>query len=110
MPASFTILTSTANPALAKIHDRMPVILSDRERGRLDESARKRTALDESFANSGTGGFAGHTPVSPLVNSVKNQVLSCLPLAGSNSNSRLNFKISACPNCSKIVRRLSSEP
>jgi putative SOS response-associated peptidase YedK len=31
MPASFTILTSTANPALAKIHDRMPVILSDRD-------------------------------------------------------------------------------
>jgi putative SOS response-associated peptidase YedK len=29
VPASFTILTCVANPALATIHDRMPVILSD---------------------------------------------------------------------------------
>ena len=71
--SAFTILTCAANSTLAAIHDRMPVILSDRDADDwISPSARKPSSLKRLLEQTGGDVLLVH-PASPLVNSVRNE-------------------------------------
>jgi putative SOS response-associated peptidase YedK len=71
--SAFTILTCAANSTLATIHDRMPVILSDRDADDwINPSAKKPSSLKRLLKPSGENLLLVHS-ASPLVNSVKNE-------------------------------------
>src|ERR1700747_2238796 len=75
--SSFTILTCAANPTLATIHDRMPVILSDRDADDWMNPREKAPLSLKALLIAAPEALLVIQPVSPLVNSVKNEVLSC---------------------------------
>jgi len=89
--ASFTILTCAANPTLAAIHERMPVILSDRDAddwmNPLDKAplALKRLLIPAPEA------LLTVQPVSLLVNSVKNEGSELLVSSGIKQQLSFNF-------------------
>jgi putative SOS response-associated peptidase YedK len=70
---TFTIVTCTANAAIAEIHDRMPVVLD--ERAAEDwMNARERDALAlKRLLVPAPPDLLEMRPASPLVNSVKNE-------------------------------------
>jgi putative SOS response-associated peptidase YedK len=71
--SAFTILTCAANSTLATIHDRMPVILSDRDADDwINPSARKPHSLKRLLQPTGEDLLLVHS-ASPLVNSVRNE-------------------------------------
>jgi putative SOS response-associated peptidase YedK len=71
--SSFTILTCAANSTLATIHNRMPVILSDRHADDwINPSAQKPHSLKRLLKPAGEDLLLVHS-ASPLVNSVKNE-------------------------------------
>jgi putative SOS response-associated peptidase YedK len=70
---AFTILTCAANSTLATIHDRMPVILSDRDADDwINSSAKKPSSLKRLLKPAGENLLLVHS-ASPLVNSVRNE-------------------------------------
>jgi putative SOS response-associated peptidase YedK len=77
---TFTIVTCAANAAIAEIHDRMPVVLSDRTAEdwmnprEQDPLSLKRLLVPAS------AGLLEMRPASPLVNSVKNEGRALLEL------------------------------
>ena len=72
-PSAFTILTCAANSTLATIHDRMPVILSDRDADDwIGSSAKKPSSLKSLLKPTGEGVLLFQL-ASPLVNSVRNE-------------------------------------
>jgi putative SOS response-associated peptidase YedK len=76
--SAFTILTCAANSKLATIHDRMPVILSDRGADDwINPYAKKPHSLKPLLKPTGEGVLMVH-PSSPLVNSVRNEGLQLL--------------------------------
>jgi putative SOS response-associated peptidase YedK len=71
--SAFTILTCVANSILATIHDRMPVILFDRDADDwINPSARKPSSLKRLLKPTGEDVLMVH-PASPLVNNVRNE-------------------------------------
>ena len=71
--SAFTIVTCAANPTLATIHDRMPVILSDRDADDwVNPNAKKPRSLKRLLKPAGEDVLMVH-PASPLVNSVRNE-------------------------------------
>ena len=71
--SSFTILTCAANSTLATIHNRMPVILSDRHADDwINPSAQKPHSLKRLLKPAGEDLLLVHS-ASPLVNSVRNE-------------------------------------
>lgn len=71
--SAFTILTCAANSTLATIHDRMPVILSDRDVDDwISPRAKKPSLLKHLLKPTREDLLLAH-PVSPLVNSVSNE-------------------------------------
>src|SRR5262249_3723346 len=71
--SAFTILTCAANSTLATIHDRMPVILSDRDAGDwISSSAKRPSSLKRLLKPAGEALLLVHS-ASPLVNSVRNE-------------------------------------
>jgi putative SOS response-associated peptidase YedK len=71
--SSFTILTCAANSTLATIHNRMPVILSDRHADDwINPSAPKPHSLKRLLKPAGEDLLLVHS-ASPLVNSVRNE-------------------------------------
>ncbi|HKU27477.1 MAG TPA: SOS response-associated peptidase family protein, partial [Candidatus Sulfotelmatobacter sp.] len=71
--SAFTILTCAANATLATIHDRMPVILSDRNADEwINPGAKKPHSLKRLLKPTGDDVLL-FEPASPLVNSVRNE-------------------------------------
>ena len=71
--SAFTILTCAANSTLATIHDRMPVILSDRGADDwVNQNAKKPHSLKPLLKPAGENLLLVHS-ASPLVNSVRNE-------------------------------------
>ena len=82
---TFTILTTTANTLLASYHDRMPVILADREADDwMDPRAPAPRALKR-FLVPAPADLLIATPVSPEVNNVDNDSPDLLAPAGQMS-------------------------
>ncbi len=82
---TFTILTTTANALLASYHDRMPVILADREADDwMDPRAPAPRALKR-FLVPAPADLLIATPVSPDVNNVDNDSPDLLAPAGQMS-------------------------
>jgi putative SOS response-associated peptidase YedK len=72
-PSAFTILTCATNSTLATIHDRMPVILSERDADDwINPSAKKPSSLKRLLKPAGEDLLLVHS-ASPLVNSVRNE-------------------------------------
>jgi putative SOS response-associated peptidase YedK len=72
-PSAFTVLTCAANSKLRMIHDRMPVILSDRDADDwINPSATKPSSLKRLLKPTGEDLLLVHS-ASPLVNSVRNE-------------------------------------
>jgi putative SOS response-associated peptidase YedK len=94
MHASFTILTCAANPALATVHHRMPLILSDRDADDWMNPCEKAKLSLKALLIAAPEALLVVQPVSPLVNSVKNKGPELLASHGINSNSRLTFRTS----------------
>jgi putative SOS response-associated peptidase YedK len=70
---AFTILTCAANSMLATIHDRMPVILSDRDADDwINPSTKRSSSLKRLLKPTADGLLLVHS-ASPLVNSVRNE-------------------------------------
>ena len=89
--SAFTILTCAANSTLATIHDRMPVILSDRDADDwISSSAKKPSSLKRLLKPAGEDLLLVHS-ASPLVNSVKNEGPQLL--GGSKIAQQLLFKV-----------------
>jgi putative SOS response-associated peptidase YedK len=79
---TFTILTTTANAVLASYHDRMPVILADRDADDwMDPRAPEPRALKRLLAPAPDDLLIA-TPVSPDVNNVENDSPELLKPAG----------------------------
>ncbi len=81
---TFTIITTRANELMQKIHDRMPVILHERDEARwLDPHLKDTDTLTEllkPFPSELTEAYE----VSPIVNSPKNDSPDCIkPVANS---------------------------
>jgi putative SOS response-associated peptidase YedK len=91
MPASFTILTCAANPTLATIHDRMPVILSDRDADDWMNPRVKKPLSLKYLLIPVPEALLVIQPVSPLVNSVKNEGPELLASRGIRQQQSLNF-------------------
>src|SRR5215470_20317019 len=71
--SAFTILTCAANSTLATTHDRMPVILSDREADDwINPSSKRPSSLKHLLKPTGEE-LLLFQPASPLVNSVRNE-------------------------------------
>jgi len=88
--SAFTIVTCAANPTLATIHDRMPVILSDRNADDwVNPNANKPHSLKRLLKPAGEDVLMVH-PASPLVNSVRNEGPQLL--AGCKIEQQLLFK------------------
>lgn len=69
---TFAVLTTAAEPGLAHIHDRMPLVLDPaRWAAWLDPAVTQRAAVDDLVANPIEGRFEA-TPVSALVSNVAN--------------------------------------
>ena len=73
MAASFTILTCAANSTVATIHDRMPVILSDREADDWMNPREKAPLSLKPLLIPAPKDLLVVQPASPLVNSTKNE-------------------------------------
>jgi putative SOS response-associated peptidase YedK len=69
---SFTILTTTANPFLAPVHDRMPVLVTGSDRARWLEPGSTREELVE-LLRPAEDGLLSRYAVSTLVNSPRNE-------------------------------------
>lgn len=91
MPASFTILTCAANPTLATIHDRMPVILSDRDADDWMNPRVKAPLSLKPLLIPLPEALLVIQPVSPLVNSVKNEGPELLASRGIKQQQSFNF-------------------
>ena len=88
--SSFTILTCAANSTLATIHDRMPVILSDRDVDDwISPSARKPHSLKRLLKPTAEDLLLVHS-ASSLVNSVRNEGPQLL--SGCKIEQQLSFK------------------
>ena len=88
--ASFTILTCAANPTLAAIHDRMPVILSDRDADDWMNPLEKAPLALKRLLIPAPEALLVVRPVSPLVNSVANEGPELLASRGIKQ--QLSFK------------------
>jgi putative SOS response-associated peptidase YedK len=91
MPASFTILTCAANPTLVTIHDRMPVILSDRDADDWMNPREKAPLSLKPLLIQASEALLLIQPVSPLVNSVKNEGPELLASSGIKQQLSFNF-------------------
>jgi putative SOS response-associated peptidase YedK len=91
MHASFTILTCAANPTLATIHDRMPVILSDRDADDWMNPREKAPLSLKPLLIPVPEALLVIQPVSPLVNSVKNEGPELLASRGIKQQQSFNF-------------------
>ena len=88
--SAFTILTCAANSTLATIHDRMPVILSDRDADDwINPSAKRPSSLKRLLKPTREDVLSVHS-ASPLVNSVRNEGPQLL--AGCKIEQQLLFK------------------
>ena len=74
---SCAIVTTAANSFMAKIHDRMPVMLTKGAESIWLEESNDMTVLKELLLPYSSFEMAAHE-VSPLVNSVKNDILECI--------------------------------
>ena len=90
MPASFTILTCAANQTLATIHDRMPVILSDRDADDWMNPLEKAPLSLKQLLIPAPEALLVVQPASLLVNSVKNEGPELLASRGIKQ--QLSFK------------------
>jgi putative SOS response-associated peptidase YedK len=91
VPINFTILTCAANPTLATIHDRMPVILSDRD---ADDWMNPREQAPLSLIAlliPAPEPLLVVQSASPLVNSVKNEGPELLASSGTKGQMSFNF-------------------
>lgn len=70
--ATYTIITTAAEPGLDRIHDRMPVVLDrDHWSAWLDPGVQDQATVVDLLASPGPGRFAAY-PVTTLVNAVRN--------------------------------------
>jgi putative SOS response-associated peptidase YedK len=90
VPASFTILTCAANQTLATIHDRMPVILSDRDADDWMNPSEEAPLSLKPLLIPAPEALLVVQPASPLVNSVKNEGPELLASRGIKQ--QLSFK------------------
>ena len=82
---TFTILTTAANATLAQYHDRMPVILADRDADDwMDPRAPKPIELKRLLVPA-SNDLLVETPVSPEINNVENDSAELLRPAGQMS-------------------------
>jgi putative SOS response-associated peptidase YedK len=70
---TFTILTCAANSTIAALHDRMPVILSDREADDWMNPREADTLVLKRMLIPAAEDVLEMRPASPLVNSVRNE-------------------------------------
>ena len=91
VPASFTILTCVANPALATIHDRMPVILSDRDAEDWMNPREKAPLSLKALLIPAPEALLVVQPASPLVNNAKNEGAELLASRGTKGQMSFNF-------------------
>jgi putative SOS response-associated peptidase YedK len=89
--ASFTILTCAANPTLASIHERMPVILSDRDADDWMNPLEKAPLALKRLLIPAPEELFVVQPVSLLVNSVKNEGPELLVSSGIKQQLSFNF-------------------
>jgi putative SOS response-associated peptidase YedK len=89
--ASFTILTCAANPTPSTIHDRMPVILSDRDADDWMNPLEKAPLWLKQLLIPAPESLLVIQPVSPLVNSVKNEGPELLVFRGIKGQLSFNF-------------------
>ena len=87
----FTVLTCAANPTLATIHDRMPVILSDRDADDWMNPREKAPLALKRLLIAAPEALLLVQPVSPLVNSVKNEGPELLASRGIKQQLSFNF-------------------
>lgn len=73
--ARFVVLTTTPNALVGEVHDRMPAILT------LDEAIAWLAAPSPALLHPAPEGLLAARPVSPRVNSVRNDDPACLELA-----------------------------
>jgi putative SOS response-associated peptidase YedK len=90
VPINFTILACAANPTLATIHDRMPVILSDRDAEDW-MNPRERAPLSLKALLMPAEALLVVQPASPLVNNVKNEDPELLASGGTKRQMSFNF-------------------
>ena len=77
---TFSILTTTPNPTVAPLHDRMPVVLEPRDWGTwLDRSAPLKEV--RALLRPASADLLTARPVSPLVNRVENDDARCVQAA-----------------------------
>jgi len=89
--ASFTILTCAANTTLATIHDRMPVILTDRDDDDWMNPLEKAPLALKRLLIPAPEALLLVQAVSPLVNSVKNEGPELLASRGIKQQLSFNF-------------------
>ena len=87
----FTVLTCAANPTLATIHDRMPVILSDRDADDWMNPLEKAPLALKRLLRPAPEALLLVQAVSPLVNSVKNEGPELLTSRGIKQQLSFNF-------------------
>lgn len=81
-PATQLLFTTGANELMAKIHDRMPVILSDEDARRWLEPGPLDADRFAEFARPYPAGEMQARPISPLVNNPRNETPAVLAPAG----------------------------
>jgi len=91
MAANFTILTCAANPILETIHDRMPVILLDRDADDWMNPREKAPLSLKALLIAAPETLLVVQPASPLVNSVKNECPELLTSHGIKQQQSFNF-------------------
>jgi putative SOS response-associated peptidase YedK len=91
VPTSFTIVTCVANPTLATIHDRMPVILSDRDAEDWMNPREKAPLSLKALLIPAAEALLAAQPASPLVNNVKNEGPELLASSGTKGQMSFNF-------------------
>ncbi|MBV9499984.1 MAG: SOS response-associated peptidase [Acidobacteriaceae bacterium] len=91
VPINFTILTCAANPTLATIHDRMPVILSDRDADDWMNPGEQAPFSLKSLLIPAPEALLLVQLASPLVNNVKNEGPELLASSGTKWQMSFNF-------------------
>src|SRR6516164_9616670 len=88
--SAFTIVTCAANPTLATIHDRMPVILSDRDADDWMNPGEQEPLSLKALLIPAPEALLLVEPASPLVNNVKNEGPELLVSSGTKRQMSFN--------------------